>query len=128
MLTRGKKSYGVVLPHFGPYARADLLLRSAKRIEALGFDAVWVRDHLVYEPRPYDNPDITHFETFVVLSALAGITSKLVLGYSDADSAPTSDLRGIAAGIVAAVRRRRPADRGMGARWARHRFRVRRHG
>ena len=80
MLTRGKKSYGVVLPHFGPYARADLLLRSAKRIEALGFDAVWVRDHLVYEPRPYDNPDITHFETFVVLSALAGITSKLVLG------------------------------------------------
>lgn len=80
MLTRGKKSYGVVLPHFGPYARADLLLRSAKRIEALGFDAVWVRDHLVYEPRPYDNPDTTHFEPLVVLSALAGVTSKLVLG------------------------------------------------
>ena len=70
----------MVLPHFGPHARADLLLRAARRIEQLGFDAVWVRDHLVYEPRPYDDPDITHIEPFVVLSALAGVTTKLVLG------------------------------------------------
>ena len=80
MIARGSWSYGVVIPHFGPYASAELLLRSAKRIEDLGFDAVWVRDHLVYEPRPYDNPDITHIEPFVVLSALAAVTSKLVLG------------------------------------------------
>ncbi|HEY6434344.1 MAG TPA: TIGR03619 family F420-dependent LLM class oxidoreductase [Acetobacteraceae bacterium] len=80
MITRGTRSYGVVLPHFGPHASADLLIRSAKRIEELGFDAVWVRDHLVYEPRPYDDPDITHIEPLVVLSALAAVTTKLVLG------------------------------------------------
>ena len=80
MITRGTRSYGIVLPHFGPHASADLLIRSAKRIEELGFDAVWVRDHLVYEPRPYDDPDITHIEPLVVLSALAAVTTKLVLG------------------------------------------------
>jgi alkanesulfonate monooxygenase SsuD/methylene tetrahydromethanopterin reductase-like flavin-dependent oxidoreductase (luciferase family) len=80
VIARGTKSYGVVLPHFGPHASAELLLRSARRIEELGFDAVWVRDHLVYEPRPYDDPDVTHIEPFVVLSALASVTRKLVLG------------------------------------------------
>ena len=80
MIARGTRSYGVVLPHFGPHASAELLLRSTRRIEELGFDAVWVRDHLVYEPRPYDNPDVTHIEPFVVLSALASVTQKLVLG------------------------------------------------
>ena len=80
MIARGKRTYGVLLPHFGPYASTDLLLRSAQRIERLGFDAVWVRDHLIYEPRPYDDPDTTHFEPFVVLSALAAVSKRLVLG------------------------------------------------
>jgi alkanesulfonate monooxygenase SsuD/methylene tetrahydromethanopterin reductase-like flavin-dependent oxidoreductase (luciferase family) len=80
VITRNTRTYGVLLPHFGPHADAELLLRSAKRIEALGFDAVWVRDHLVYEPRPYDDPNTTHFEPFVVLSALAAVTKTLTLG------------------------------------------------
>lgn len=80
MISRDSKTYGVLLPHFGPHANSELLLRSARRIEQLGFDAVWVRDHLVYEPRPYDDPDITHFEPFVVLSALAAVTKTLTLG------------------------------------------------
>lgn len=80
MITRETKSYGVLLPHFGPHANMDVLLRSAKRIEQLGFDAVWVRDHLIYEPRAHDNPDITHIEPLVVLSAVAAITKTLVLG------------------------------------------------
>jgi alkanesulfonate monooxygenase SsuD/methylene tetrahydromethanopterin reductase-like flavin-dependent oxidoreductase (luciferase family) len=80
VITRNARTYGVLLPHFGPYADAALLLRAAKRIEELGFDAVWVRDHLVYEPRPYDDPNTTHFEPFVVLSALAAVTKTLTLG------------------------------------------------
>jgi alkanesulfonate monooxygenase SsuD/methylene tetrahydromethanopterin reductase-like flavin-dependent oxidoreductase (luciferase family) len=68
------------LPHFGSHASADLLLRSAKRIEELGFEAVWVRDHLVYEPGPNDDQDTTHVEPIVVMSALASATKKLVLG------------------------------------------------
>lgn len=80
MITGNERTYGVLLPHFGPHASADLLLRSAKRIEALGFDAVWVRDHLVYEPRPYDDPNTTHFEPFMVLSAIAAVTRRVTLG------------------------------------------------
>ena len=80
MISRETRTYGVLLPHFGPHASTELLLRSARRIEQLGFDAVWVRDHLVYEPRPYDDPNTTHFEPFVVLSALAAVTKRLVLG------------------------------------------------
>lgn len=80
MITGNARTYGVLLPHFGPHASTELLLRSAQRIEELGFDAVWVRDHLIYEPRPYDDPNTTHFEPFVVLSAVAAVTKKLVLG------------------------------------------------
>jgi len=80
MITRDLKTYGILLPHFGPHAGGDLLLRSTKRIEELGFDAVWVRDHLVFHPHAYEDPDLTHIEPMVVLSALAGITRKIVLG------------------------------------------------
>lgn len=80
MLTRTTKTYGIVMPHFGTYASAELLLRSAKRIEELGFDAVWVRDHLVYEPGRHEDQNRTHIEPFVVMSAIAGVTKKLVLG------------------------------------------------
>lgn len=80
MLTRKEKTYGILLPHFGPYANRDLLLRVAKRAEELGYDAVWVRDHLVFHPHAYEDPDLTHIEPFVVLGALAGVTKKIVLG------------------------------------------------
>ena len=50
MIARNNRSYGVLLPHFGPHASADLLIRSTKRLEELGFDAVWVRDHVVFHP------------------------------------------------------------------------------
>ena len=43
-------SYGLLLPHFGEEADRDKLLKGAQRAEELGFDSVWVRDHLVFEP------------------------------------------------------------------------------
>lgn len=38
---------GVTLPNYGPLASAETLSRLARRAEALGFDSVWVADHLV---------------------------------------------------------------------------------
>ena len=73
-------TYGVLLPHFGPKANAQLLLRSTQRMEQLGYDAVWVRDHLVFHPHGFEDPDLTHMEPFVVLAALAGVTKKITLG------------------------------------------------
>ncbi len=80
MITRDKKTYGVLLPQFGPHASRERLLNGSRRIEQLGFDAVWARDHVVFHPHGYEDPDLTHIEPFVVLSALAGVTQKIVLG------------------------------------------------
>ena len=42
--------FGLLLPHFGEHADRDKLLDGSKLAEELGFDSVWVRDHLVFEP------------------------------------------------------------------------------
>src|SRR5699024_3729444 len=42
--------FGLLLPHFGEHADKDKLLKGSQRAEELGFDSVWVRDHLVFEP------------------------------------------------------------------------------
>ena len=42
--------YGAFLPHLGPLARGDVLNRlktTAQTAEALGFDSVWVADHII---------------------------------------------------------------------------------
>ena len=78
MIDSSRKTYGVLLPHFGPHAGRERLLNGTKRIEELGFDAVWVRDHVVFHPHAYEDPDLTHVDPFVVLSALAGVTERVV--------------------------------------------------
>ena len=42
--------FGLLLPHFCEFASAIDCLDGARRAEAFGFDSVWVRDHLVFEP------------------------------------------------------------------------------
>jgi len=75
-----KPSFGVLLPQFGEYASRDTLLRTAMTAEHLGFDSVWVRDHIVYQPRPFDDQDRTFLEPMVTLAAVAGVTDHLILG------------------------------------------------
>ena len=42
--------FGLLLPHFGEHASKENLLEGSKLAEDVGFDSVWVRDHLVFEP------------------------------------------------------------------------------
>ena len=72
--------YGVLLPHFGSQAMPTRLLNAGRLIEDYAFDSVWVRDHVVFHPHPYEDPNHTHIEPFVLLSAVASTTSRLVLG------------------------------------------------
>jgi len=72
--------YGLLLPQFGAHASRDRLVGGGRAAEAYGFDSVWVRDHLVYRPHSFDDPDRTHLEPFVTLAAVAGATSRLILG------------------------------------------------
>jgi alkanesulfonate monooxygenase SsuD/methylene tetrahydromethanopterin reductase-like flavin-dependent oxidoreductase (luciferase family) len=73
--------YGLLLPHFGPNASKDKVIEGAKTAERLGFDSVWVRDHLVFHPHGMEGTDNTFIDPFVVLSAIGTVTSQLQLGF-----------------------------------------------
>lgn len=79
-MTNFRYEYGVLLPHFGSHASRDRLIAGAREIERFGFDAVWVRDHIVYHPHGHEDQDRTHLDPIVVLSGVAAATQRLVLG------------------------------------------------
>ena len=86
--------FGVVLPNLGSIARQDDLTRLARRIEDLGYDSLWVSDHVVLplsiESRyPYSsrgvfpfNPEEDLLEPVTTLTFLAGATRRIRLGIS----------------------------------------------
>src|SRR4051794_9530903 len=73
--------YGLLLPHFGEEADRDKLLDGARRAEELGFDSLWVRDHLVFEPHgEMEKPNRTFFDALTTLTAIGAVTSEITLG------------------------------------------------
>lgn len=72
--------FGLLLPHFGEHADQDLLVEGARRAEQLGYDSLWVRDHLVFHPHGMEGTDRTFIEPFVTLTYLAGVTEHIGLG------------------------------------------------
>lgn len=73
--------FGLLLPHFGEQAGRDKLLDGARRAEQLGFDSVWVRDHLVFEPHgEMEKPNRTFYDALTTLTAIGAVTSQLELG------------------------------------------------
>jgi alkanesulfonate monooxygenase SsuD/methylene tetrahydromethanopterin reductase-like flavin-dependent oxidoreductase (luciferase family) len=75
-----KFQYGVLLPHFGKHATRERLVEGSQLIERYGFDSVWVRDHIVFHPHEHEDPDRTHVDPIVVLSAISAATKNLKLG------------------------------------------------
>ena len=72
--------YGLLLPHFGGDASKEKIIEGSRRAEQLGFDSVWVRDHLVFHPHGMEGTDNTHIDAFVALAAVGTATSKIKLG------------------------------------------------
>jgi alkanesulfonate monooxygenase SsuD/methylene tetrahydromethanopterin reductase-like flavin-dependent oxidoreductase (luciferase family) len=72
--------FGLLLPHFGVDADQDLLIEGSQLAERLGFDSLWVRDHLVFHPHGMEGTDRTFIEPFVTLAFLAGATERIGLG------------------------------------------------
>lgn len=68
------------MPHFCEHASLEKCLEGSGKAEAYGFDSVWVRDHLVFEPHGIEGTDKTHIEGLLTLSAVASVTTKLILG------------------------------------------------
>lgn len=72
--------FGLLVPHFGAEADQDLLVEGSRLAERLGFDSLWVRDHLVFHPHGMEGTDRTFIEPFVTLAYLAGVTETIGLG------------------------------------------------
>jgi len=73
--------FGLLLPHFGEQASKEKLLAGSQRAEELGFDSVWVRDHLVFEPHgEMEKPNRTFYDALTTLTAIGAVTSRIELG------------------------------------------------
>ena len=73
--------YGLLCPHFGPETSKDKLVEGARKAEALGFDSLFVRDHLVFHPHGMEGTDNTFIDPFVALAVMGAVTSKIQLGF-----------------------------------------------
>lgn len=72
---------GLLLPHFGEHANGERVIAGSVRAEQLGFDSVWVRDHIVFEPHgEFEKPDPSFYEALTVLTAVGAATTTLTLG------------------------------------------------
>ncbi|HSG79429.1 MAG TPA: LLM class flavin-dependent oxidoreductase [Acidimicrobiia bacterium] len=73
--------FGLLLPHFGEYADRSRLLDGSQLAEEVGFDSVWVRDHLVFEPHgEFESAHLDFYEPLVVLTAIGAVTKTITLG------------------------------------------------
>ena len=73
--------FGLLLPHFGEQASREKVLDGARRAEEMGFDSLWVRDHLVFEPHgEMEKPDRTFYDTLITLTAIGAVTERIQLG------------------------------------------------
>lgn len=73
--------FGLLLPHFGEHASRKNVIDGARRAEELGFDSVWVRDHLIFEPHgEMEKPDRTFYDALVTLTAVGTVTERIQLG------------------------------------------------
>jgi len=82
-----KISFGVRVPNSGPLSSIENIVKATKQAEELGFDAVWVHDHVVWSSEMHrhhissgaaealtDTQDANFFESTTILSYLAAET------------------------------------------------------
>ena len=72
--------FGVQLPHFGPLVSGRGTLELAQRAEALGYDAVWVSDHIVYPATFAERFGTAVYEAVTTLTWVGAITQRIRLG------------------------------------------------
>jgi probable F420-dependent oxidoreductase len=73
--------FGIHLPQFGRAAGPDAIRRAAQLAEQLGFDGVWVSDH-VAQPANQGYPSPYLYDPFLSLAWAAAATERIGLGTS----------------------------------------------
>ncbi|MEE9325009.1 MAG: LLM class flavin-dependent oxidoreductase [Dehalococcoidia bacterium] len=84
--------FGIMLPNSGPLAQVESIKQVARQAEGLGFDSVWIHDHITYDRDWFIHrmsglieqtesglePDF--YESLMTLTYVAGITERVKLG------------------------------------------------
>jgi len=70
---------GIHLPHAGEQANPALIRRHAMRAEALGFDDVWVSEHIIVPRKEFPRSPL-FYDPVVTLSYAAAVTERVRLG------------------------------------------------
>jgi alkanesulfonate monooxygenase SsuD/methylene tetrahydromethanopterin reductase-like flavin-dependent oxidoreductase (luciferase family) len=115
--------FGLLVPHFGLEADQDLIVEGARLAERLGFDSLWVRDHLVFHPHGMEGTDRTFIEPFVTLTYLAGVTERIGLGAATIIPFRHPILMAYSVASISWITRRK-FDLGIGAGTFDHEFEV----
>lgn len=76
--------FGLLIPHFTLHASREAVVEGTRVAESLGFDSVWVRDHLFISSDHTEHGGITDpgfiTESTLTLAALSTVTSRIKLG------------------------------------------------
>jgi len=73
--------FGIHLPQYGRVANAGAITEAARRAEDLGFDDVWVSDHVIH-PADQSYPSPHLFDPMMTLAWAAAATTRVGLGTS----------------------------------------------
>src|SRR5438445_8440634 len=86
-------SFGVRVPNSGPLSSIENIVKATKAAEELGFDAIWVHDHVVWSSEMHrhhissgaaealaDDQNADFYEAMTTLAYLAAETSKVTMG------------------------------------------------
>jgi probable F420-dependent oxidoreductase len=79
-MTASKLKVGVVLPTYRRLASPENIRRAATLSESLGFDSIWVTDHVVVPSSSVEAFGPAFYEGMAVMSYVAGITSRVQIG------------------------------------------------
>jgi probable F420-dependent oxidoreductase len=74
--------FGIMLPHYRQVASADAIARVAKEAERLGYDTIWVCDHIVIPNEEVNRFGAEFYDPFSVLAYVSACTSEVGLGSS----------------------------------------------
>lgn len=74
--------FGVVIRNMGPQSTRETITECARAVEAAGFDAAFVVDHLAIPPDQTEGSGGRYLDPLTTLAYLAGVTRRIRLGVS----------------------------------------------
>ena len=72
--------FGIWIPNCRHLATAEIIRRTAVRAEELGYDSVWVSDHVVVPNAQVERFGAAIYDPLITLAVAAGATSRVLLG------------------------------------------------